>query len=318
MVTVQKAKKIKGEIIIPPDKSISHRSAMFALLTGGVMEVHNYSAGADCRSSLDMIQRLGAKVEFKTGNDIIIDSSEAFKYVDGAISLDCGNSGTSMRLFSGLLAPKIGKFELFGDKSLSKRPMKRIIEPLQSMGAIIEHTDYKAPLKITGNELSAINYTSKIASAQVKSCILLAGLGTDGITSVEEPYISRDHTERMLKYLGADISCEGTRTSVSKSYLEPKNITVCGDISSAAFFLAAGAILPDSEITIKNTGLNPTRTGILEVMKKMGADFEILDKRVECGEEVGDIRVKTSPLSGTTIEGAIIPRLIVVPSRNNC
>lgn len=310
MVTVQKAKKIKGEIIIPPDKSISHRSAMFALLTGGVMEVHNYSAGADCRSSLDMIQRLGAKVEFKTGNDIIIDSSEAFKYVDGAISLDCGNSGTSMRLFSGLLAPKIGKFELFGDKSLSKRPMKRIIEPLQSMGAIIEHTDYKAPLKITGNELSAINYTSKIASAQVKSCILLAGLGTDGITSVEEPYISRDHTERMLKYLGADISCEGTRTSVSKSYLEPKNITVCGDISSAAFFLAAGAILPDSEITIKNTGLNPTRTGILEVMEKMGADFEILDKRVECGEEVGDIRVKTSPLSGTTIEGAIIPRLI--------
>ena len=310
MVTVQKAKKIKGEVVIPPDKSISHRSAMFALLSGGKMEVKNFSAGADCHSSLKMVQKLGAKVEFKSEKHIAIDASDAFKFVSETIPLDCGNSGTSMRLFSGLLAPKIGKFELFGDISLSKRPMKRIVEPLQNMGAIIEHNDFKAPLKITGNELNAINYQSKIASAQVKSCVLLAGLGTDGITSFSEPYISRDHTERLLKYMGAGIICEGTTTKVAKSRLEPKNVTICGDISSAAFFLAAAAIVPDSDIIIKNTGLNPTRTGIIEIMQKMGAQLEILDKRTECGEEVGDIRIKSSSLKGTTIEGAIIPRLI--------
>ena len=310
MVTVQKAKKLKGEIVIPPDKSISHRSAMLGLLSGGKMEIRNFSAGQDCKNTLEIVKKLGAKAEFKSEKLILLDSSDAFRDVDGQITLDCGNSGTSMRLFSGLLAPKIGKFELFGDESLSKRPMKRIIEPLQSMGAIIEHNDYKAPLKITGNELNAINYESKIASAQVKSCILLAGLGTEGITSFSEPYISRDHTERMLKYMGAGIICEGTTTRVAKSRPEPKNITICGDISSAAFFLAAGAIVPDSDIIIKNTGLNPTRTGIIDILQKMGANLEILDKRTECGEDVGDIRIKSSSLKGTIIEGAIIPRLI--------
>lgn len=310
MVTVHNTKKLKGEIVIPPDKSISHRSAMFSLLTGGVMNVHNFSAGEDCRSSLGIIQKLGATVEFKSEKDIIIDSSDALKSINETIRLDCGNSGTSMRLFSGLLAPKIGKFELTGDLSLSKRPMKRIIEPLQNMGSLIEHNEYKAPLIITGNELNAINHVSKIASAQVKSCILLAGLGTDGVTSVNEPYISRDHTERMLKYMGADICTDKTTVKVSKSHLEPKNISICGDISSAAFFLVAGAIVEDSDIIIKNTGLNPTRTGIIDVLKQMGAQLEILDKRIECNEEVGDLRIRASNLKGTVIEGEIIPRLI--------
>ena len=307
-ITVNKSKGLKGEVVIPSDKSISHRSAMFSALTGGVCEVHNFSMGADCISTLNIIKELGCNVEFLAEKHIRIDSKNVFK--KDRYKLDCGNSGTSMRLFSGILASREIESTLFGDESLSKRPMKRVILPLELMGARFKHNDYKAPLVIQGKELFPIDYKTPIASAQVKSCILLAGLNTVGETKVTEPYVSRDHTERMLKYLEADISTEGNVTRIRKSQLVPKNLNVCGDISSAAFFMVAAAIVLNSDIIIKNVGLNPTRTGIIDVMQKMGADIQILDKRSECNEEVGDIRIKTSDLKSVTIEGAIIPRLI--------
>ncbi len=308
-LTVNKSSGLNGEIVIPSDKSISHRSAMFLALTGGKAEINNFSTGADCISTLNIIKALGCEAEFISDKHLVVDSKNAFK--KDLYRLDCGNSGTSMRLFSGILASRPEtEAELYGDESLSKRPMRRIIVPLELMGAKIKHKDFKSPLTIFGKELFPIDYKTPIASAQVKSCILLAGLNTYGETRVTEPYVSRDHTERMLKYLGADINVKGNTVSIKKSKLEPKNISVCGDISSAAFFMAAAAITPNSDVILRNVGLNPTRTGIIDVLKQMGADIEILDKKTECNEEAGDIRIKTSELKAVTIEGEIIPRLI--------
>ncbi len=305
---VSKALSLKGSIVIPPDKSISHRSAMFAALTNGCVEVENFSTGADCLSTLNIIRTLGCEVEFIEEKHIKINAKNAFK--NTSYNLDCGNSGTSMRLFSGIIASRNIEAKLFGDESLSKRPMKRIITPLELMGAKIKHDHYRAPLFIQGRELFPIDYKLPIASAQVKSCILLAGLNTYGETKVTEPHISRDHTERMLKYFGADITTDKNTTKIKKSTLVPRNIKICGDISSAAFFMAAAAIVPNSEIIIKNVGLNHTRTGIIDVMQKMGADIEILNSDKICNEEAGDIKITYSDLTGTTIEGEIIPRLI--------
>jgi len=307
-LTVSKIDSLNGEVIIPADKSISHRSAMLASLTSGIVEVTNFSVGADCISTLNIIKNLGCDVQFLSDQHVKIDSSQAYK--KDRYKLDCGNSGTTMRLFSGILASREIESTLYGDESLSKRPMKRVILPLELMGAKFKHNDYKAPLIIKGNELFPIDYKTPIASAQIKSCILLAGLNTYGETKVTEPYASRDHTERMLKYLEADIATENNVIKIKKSELVPKNISVCGDISSAAFFLVAGAIVPNSNIILKNVGLNPTRTGIIDVMQQMGADIKILDKKNVCNEDVGDISIKTSELNGITIEGSIIPRLI--------
>ena len=306
--TVKKINSLKGEVSIPPDKSISHRSAMFAALTGGIVEVNNFSQGADCISTLNIVKALGCDVEFLGDKHIKIDASNAFK--KDVYNLDCGNSGTSMRLFSGIVASRESETTLFGDESLSKRPMKRIITPLELMGAKIKHNQFRAPLLIKGAELFPIDYKSPIASAQVKSCILLAGLNTYGETKVTEPYLSRNHTEKMLKYLDADIETCGTVSKIRKSQLTPKNLSVCGDISSAAFFMVAAAIVPGSDVILKNVGLNPTRTGIVDILLKMGADIEILNQRLECNEEIGDIHIRYSSLKSVTIEGEIIPRLI--------
>lgn len=298
---------LKGSITIPPDKSLSHRAVILASLANGKSIIKNFSSGKDPLSSLTICNLLG--VNYERNNDLIIINSTG-KLSAPKTSLDCGNSGTTMRFMSGILAGQNFNSILTGDESLSKRPMKRIIEPLSLMGAEIESNDFKAPLKIRGKQLTSINYTSKLASAQVKSCILLAGLNCDGKTSFTEPYPSRDHTERMLKYMGADISSENNIVTVSKSKLEPKTIEICGDISSAAYFICAALIVPDSEIILKNIGLNPTRTGILEVVHKMGANIEILDKKTICNEEVGDIKISYSNLKACTIEGEIIPKLI--------
>lgn len=308
-LTVNKSSGLNGEIVIPSDKSISHRSAMLLALTGGKAEINNFSTGADCISTLNIIKALGCEAEFISDKHLVVDSKNAFK--KDLYRLDCGNSGTSMRLFSGILAsrPEI-EAELYGDESLSKRPMRRIINPLELMGAKIKHKDFKSPLTIFGKELFPIDYKTPIASAQVKSCILLAGLNTYGETRVTEPFVSRNHTEKMLEYLGADIKVNGNTVCIKRSKLEPKNISVCGDISSAAFFMVAAAITPNSDVILRNIGLNQTRTGIIDVLNQMGAEIEILDEKTECNEEVGDIRVKTSELSGVTIEGEIIPRLI--------
>lgn len=304
---VEKLKNgLQGKIIIPSDKSISHRAVIFSSLAKGKSIIKKFSKGQDPMSSLKICQKLGIEAEFK--NDLIIKSNG--KFTPSTTPLDCGNSGTTMRFFTGILAGQNFNSVLIGDESLSKRPMKRLIEPLTHMGAEIIANDMKAPLKINGKNLHSIEYTSKLASAQVKSCILLAGLNCDGKTIFTEPFISRDHTERMLKYMGANIAIDNTTVTIEKSELEPKTIEICGDISSAAYFIAAGLIVPNSKIILKNVGLNQTRTGILDIAKKMGGNIEILDKKTVSGEDVGDISVSYSDLKACTIEGEIIPRLI--------
>lgn len=303
------AKKLRGSIIIPPDKSISHRAAMFAALTKGVVNIKNFSKGADCHSTLKIVQQLGCEVKFHADMDLTINAKNALHTPSS--DLDCGNSGTTMRMMSGILAGQPFNCTLFGDVSLSKRPMKRVILPLTEMGAKFSHNDYKAPLKITGGKLHAITYNSPLASAQVKSAVLLAGMFADGITTVNEPYQSRNHTELMLKYLEADIVENSlTSTSVRPCILTPKDMEVCGDISSAAFFMVAAAIVKNSKVTIENVGINYTRSGIIDVFKKMGANIELLNERVVSGEPVADVKVSYSDLKAVTIEGADIPRLI--------
>lgn len=302
---------IKGSIEIPPDKSLTHRAFMFGALSKGKIEITNFSKGKDCLSTLSVVKQLGAKAEFLSDKKILLDSSACFSKPDDI--LDAGNSGTTIRLMSGILAGHTNfTSTLTGDASLQKRPMARIIKPLKEMGAIIsaKDNDTKAPITIEGTNLLGIEYNSPIASAQVKSAILLAGINASGNTTVIEPSKSRDHTERMLKYLDANIQVNDNIVTVSKSTLTPKSLSVCGDISSAAFFMVAALIVPDACVTIQNVGLNPTRTGIIDVLKAMGADIEIINERLECAEEVGDIVVRYSTLKATTIEGDIIPRLI--------
>lgn len=299
---------LKGTIQIPSDKSMSHRSVMFSALAKGRSIINNFSNGADCISTKNLFEQLGIEI-IQTGEK----SLEVFsggKLNKPNSDLDCGNSGTTMRLCSGILASQNFDSVLFGDESLSKRPMKRVITPLEQMGAKIDSDDYKAPLHIYGRELTGIEYQSPIASAQVKSCILLAGLNATGETTVVEPYTSRNHTELLLDYMGADIEVNGTSVSVRKSELEPKVINIAGDISSAAYFIVAGLIVPDSEIIIKNVGLNPTRTGIIDVVKRMGGNIEILSQETVSGELVGDIKISYSELKGCNISGEDIPRLI--------
>lgn len=299
---------LRGTVEIPADKSISHRAVMFSSLAKGRSLIKNFSSGADPHSTLDVFSKLGIKHNFIDEKTLEIVSDGALKAPSGA--LDCGNSGTTMRLMSGILAGQNFDSVLIGDESLSKRPMRRVIEPINLMGGEIQAVDGHAPLKIIGCPLKGIDYVSKIASAQVKSCVLLAGLLADGVTSVTEPYVSRNHTELMLKYLGADLTVEGKKVSVRGSKLEAKEIDICGDISSAAFFIVAGLIVPESDIILKNVGLNPTRTGILDVVRDMGGNIEILDKRESAGEILGDLRIRYSALKACEISGEIIPRLI--------
>lgn len=306
---VNKAIKIHGSITTPPDKSISHRAIMLSALSNGISIIKNFSKGQDPLSTLKIFNYLGINHKFIDENSLEISSNGIL--MKPLAPLDCGNSGTTMRLLSGILAGQKFDSILTGDNSLSKRPMLRIIEPLQLMGAQITANENHAPLIIKASRLHSINYTSKISSAQVKSAILLAGLYTDGKTVFKEPCQSRNHTELMLKYLDANIeSIDSTTTAISFSQLTPKTIVIPGDISSAAYFIAAALIVPNSELIIKNVGLNPTRTGFLDVCEMMGADIEILDKKTISGELSGDIRVKYSSLRATTICGEIIPRLI--------
>lgn len=298
---------LKGRITIPSDKSISHRAVIFSSLANGKSVIKNFSKGHDPLSTLEVCKNLGINYEF-INNELHITSQGRLQTPENP--LYCGNSGTTMRLMAGVLTGQKFNSTLTGDQSLSKRPMKRIIEPLSLMGASIDSNDNRAPLKISGAKLHGIDYTSRLASAQVKSAILLAGLFADGKTVFTEPYLSRNHTELMLSYMGADIRTNGLTVEISKSELKPQTIEISGDISSAAYFIAAGLIVPDSEIILQNIGLNPTRTGILDVLKSMGADIEILDKRTVSNEITGDLRVCTSDLKSCEISGDLIPRLI--------
>ena len=307
--TVQKSKPLKGEITIPADKSISHRAVMLSSFARGKCTIKNFSSGADCQSTLNIFKQLGVEVNIIDKKTIEIVSNGKLK--KSLIPLDAGNSGTTTRLLSGILAGQIFDSEIIGDESLSKRPMKRIILPLTQMGAKINSIDNHLPLTIYGQKLHGIVYHTPISSAQVKSCILLAGLNAEGQTTVIEPTQSRNHTELMLKYLGADILTYNNEITVSPSELTAKNIEIVGDISSAAFFIAAGLIVPNSDFVIKNVGINPTRTGILDVVKRMCGEVNLFNKRIVSGEECADIKVHyTESLKGCVIEGDDIPRLI--------
>ena len=306
---VEKIKNgLRGEIVIPSDKSISHRAVMFSALANGRSVIRNFSGGQDPHSSLSVCSALG--VEYKFLDDVLYVTPDG-KLKAPLSVLDCGNSGTTMRLMAGILSGQNFNSVLTGDESLSKRPMKRIVEPLELMGAKIFSDGGHAPLQIKGAPLKGIEYNSKLASAQVKSCILLAGLFAEGRTTFTEPYLSRNHTELMLKSMGADLTVSGNSVSVQKSMLAPIEIEICGDISSAAYFITAALIVPSSRIILKNVGLNPTRAGIIEVVQKMGGALKILDKKNVAGEDVGDIEVcYTENLKACEIKGDIIPRLI--------
>ena len=303
---------LKGEITVPGDKSISHRSIMFGALAEGTTRVTNFLRGADCLSTIDCFRKLGIDIE-DLDSEILIHGKGLHGLTAPSSMLDVGNSGTTTRLISGILAGQRFTTKLNGDESIQSRPMKRIMEPLTLMGADITsiRDNGCAPLRIHGQKLHGIAYTSKVASAQVKSCILLAGLYADGETSVTEPYVSRNHTELMLESFGGNIKTEGTTATVKPvDKLVGQKILVPGDISSAAYFLVAGLITPNSCITIKNVGINPTRDGILEVIKAMGGDMEYSNVVSGCGEPTADITVRTSSLKGCVIEGSIIPKLI--------
>ena len=300
---------LKGEITIPADKSISHRAVMFSSIASGKCIIKNFSNGADCHSTLNIFKQLGTNIDFIDENTLLVKSDGILKHSN--LPLNAGNSGTTTRLISGILAGQNFDSTIIGDESLSKRPMKRIIEPLSLMGAKIESIDGHAPLSIHGQALHGIVYNSKLASAQVKSCILLAGLNAKGETTFIEPYKSRNHTELLLEYMGANIKVENNSVTVTKSELTSKDIDIVGDISSAAFFIVAGLITPKSNFIIKSTGINPTRSGIVDIAKRMNGEINIINEHIESGELVGDIRVQYSDnLKGCVIEGKDIPRLI--------
>ena len=303
---------VRGEVTVPGDKSISHRSVMFGSIAKGDTEIHNFLEGADCLSTISCFRRMGVEIENKNG--VVTVHGRGLRGLSAPnCILDCGNSGTTTRLISGILAPQKFDVTLTGDESIQKRPMARIIEPLSMMGADITSVNgnHCAPLRICGRPLSGIHYHSKVASAQVKSSILLAGLYADGETRVTEPQLSRNHTELMFKFFGADVHTEDTTAVIRPAgELYGNRIQVPGDISSAVYFVAAGLILPNSEVLIRNVGINPTRAGLIEVCRDMGADLTLLNENHDYSEPTADLLVRSGSLKGTTIGGAVIPAMI--------
>lgn len=303
---------LRGSLHVPGDKSISHRSVMFGALAKGDTEISNFLRGADCLSTISCFRSMGVDIEEK-GENVLVHGKglRGLRRPDGI--LDCGNSGTTTRLISGILAAQDFDVTLTGDESIQKRPMKRIIDPLSLMGAEIESVRGNgcAPLHITGAPLHGISYSTPVASAQVKSAILLAGLYADGETRVTEPAPSRNHTELMLSSFGADVRTEGTTVTIRQAEeLYGQKIQVPGDISSAAFFIAAGLLIPGSEILLKNVGVNPTRDGVLRVFRRMGGSIETTALSSGAGEPAADLLVKASRLHGVEISGEEIPSLI--------
>ena len=309
---------LKGEVCIPGDKSISHRSVMFGAIAHGITEIHHFLMGADCLATIDCFRKMGIEIHIQKDR-VLVHGKGLHGLSAPSEILQVKNSGTTTRLISGILAGQPFASSLSGDDSLNSRPMKRIMEPLTQMGAHISSLldNDCAPLKIEPGALHGIYYTSPVASAQVKSCLLLAGLYADGETSVTEPILSRNHTELMLREFGADIrTVHELAGSQATAVIRPcqelygQKITVPGDISSAAYFIAAGLLVPDSEILIKNVGINPTRAGFLKVCEDMGGTITLLNERTEAGEKMADILVKSSQLHGISIYGDIIPTLI--------
>jgi 3-phosphoshikimate 1-carboxyvinyltransferase len=326
-VIIRGAKTIRGRLVMPGDKSISHRAAMIAALAAGTSTIENFSTSADCIATLLCLKALGVAIE-RDNTALVISGAGLYGLRQPAGPLDCGNSGTTMRLLAGILAGQDFKSTLTGDDSLRSRPMQRIIEPLQMMGASISSRDGRAPLVIQGHrKLNAISYELQVASAQVKSCILLAGLSAKGRTEVVENETTRDHTERMLRRFGVQIETgdaerEGENARVASvkgpERLSAQNVSIPGDISSAAYFIAAAALLPGSSLEVSDVGVNPTRVLFLEQLRALGLDVEITNVREESNEPVGVIRVRgsegqtssTQSDSPMMIRGLIVPQLI--------
>ncbi|MDB4470649.1 3-phosphoshikimate 1-carboxyvinyltransferase [Deltaproteobacteria bacterium] len=311
--TITPTESLRGEIIVPGDKSISHRAIMFASLAKGESRVRGLLRGEDCLSTLKAFQSMGVEVVEKGDDELIIQGRGIDGLLEPSDVVDCGNSGTTMRLMSGILAAQPFFSVLTGDQYLRKRPMGRVINPLSEMGAKILGRDgnTKAPLAIDGGGLTPTEYHSPVASAQVKSAVLLAGMQIAGTTTVYEPHLSRDHSERMLRYFGADIeSFDGGARVTGPVALEGREVIVPGDISSAAFFLVAGLIVPGAELLLKNVGVNPTRSGIIDILQQMGGSIELLNQRELSGEPVADLLVKSSNLKGIEIGGELVPRAI--------
>ena len=322
---ISNVKKLNGEVAVPGDKSISHRSVMFGSIASGMTEIHGFLQGADCLSTISCFSKMGIKIKNK-GSTVLVHGRGLRGLLPPSDILDCGNSGTTLRLISGILSAQNFKTELTGDDSIQARPMKRIMQPLCLMGAEIESIRQNgcAPLRIAGSKLHGIHYLSPVASAQIKSAVLLAGLYAEGETKVTEPSLSRNHSELMLSLFGVDVrtamsentdaAAKGAKCATAclkpSKELFGQQITVPGDISSAAYFIAAGLIVPNSEILIKNVGVNPTRDGIIRVCRQMNADITLLNRKEGPGEPTADILVRSCPLKGTVVEGDLIPTLI--------
>ncbi len=304
--TILPAGPLSGVVHLPGDKSISHRYAMLASIAEGRSEIRNYSSGADCASTLGCMRALGVSIT-RDGDRVVIEGAGLEGLRQAAAALDAGNSGSTIRMLSGILAGQPFETTLFGDESLSRRPMRRIMTPLVAMGARIDARDGEfPPLTIRGGKLKPMDYVSPVASAQVKSAVLLAGLFAEGSTSVTEPVATRNHSEIALRELGAEVSVAGLRVEiVGRPRLTGRPLAVPSDLSGAAFFLAAGLMRPGSDLTIEGVGLNPTRTAVLDVLRSMGAGIEITRSQVRNGERVGDLRVQ-SPPGGAALEGGVI------------
>ncbi|OLP19990.1 3-phosphoshikimate 1-carboxyvinyltransferase [Leptolyngbya sp. 'hensonii'] len=307
---------LRGRIQVPGDKSISHRALMLGALATGETQIQGLLLGEDPRSTANCFRALGAEISELNTQSVIVRGIGLGQLQEPVDVLNAGNSGTTLRLMLGILASHNGRFfTVTGDSSLRSRPMSRVVKPLEQMGALIwgRQGGALAPLAVQGQQLQPMHYPSPIASAQVKSCILLAGLMTDGQTTVTEPALSRDHSERMLRAFGADVRVDPETCSVTvtgPAQLQGQTVIVPGDISSAAFWLVAGAIVPGSDLVVENVGVNPTRTGVLEVLEQMGADITQENPRIVAGEPVADLRVRHRSLQSCTIAGDIIPRLI--------
>ncbi len=308
---IKKLNNLNGTISVPGDKSISHRAVMFGALSEGTTHITHFLEGADCLSTIACFRQMGISID-RTGDEVFVHGKGLHGLLAPADMLNVGNSGTTIRLMSGILAGQAFPSSVTGDASICRRPMSRILTPLREMNASIQSIDNTncAPLAILPSSIHGIHYHSPIASAQVKSCVLLAGLYADGPTSVTEPVLSRNHTELMLSSFGAEITSKGKTASIMPNpRLRAQEILVPGDISSAAYFIAAGLLTPNSELLIKNVGINPTRDGLLRVCSDMGGNIAVTNASFH-GEPTADLLVRTSSLHGTVIEGDIIPTLI--------
>ena len=310
-VTIGPASPLRGEVRLPGDKSISHRYAMLAAIAEGATTIRNYATGADCASTLGCLEALGVEVR-RDGSEIEIEGRGLEGLSEPRTALDAGNSGSTMRMLSGILAAQPFTSVIGGDESLSRRPMRRIMTPLERMGARIRARDGQyPPLEIEGRPLQPIVYELPVASAQVKTCVLFAGLFAPGETTVVEPLRTRDHTEIALREFGAEVAVEGKRITVrGRPSLHGHELEVPGDLSSAAFFLAAALLVPDSRIVVESVGLNPTRAALLDFLRLMGAPVRILSVRRRRGELVGDVEAAYGPLRGGVIEGQWTAALI--------